>query len=92
MTCQEFLEFIAAYLDGELPSDVQESFQRHVQACPPCVVYLDGYRLTIDVAKTACDAADPSSSVCDDVPEELIRAILQAQREARGGSGGDQAR
>lgn len=77
MNCRECFEYILRYLDGELPPDEQTSFELHMSRCPPCERYLAQYKMTVMAGKTACAE---STRVPDDVPEELIRAILQSRK------------
>jgi len=77
MKCRECFDFILRYLDGELPADEQSSFEVHMAKCPPCRRYLAQYKLTVDAGKAACAE---SNRVPDDVPEELIRAILDSRK------------
>jgi anti-sigma factor RsiW len=85
VTCREFAEFIADYLSGELPGDARASFERHLGNCPTCVAYLSNYRDTIALGRTAFakdDAdADADAGVPGDVPDDLIRAILDSRRD-----------
>jgi anti-sigma factor RsiW len=76
ITCQELIDFIASYRDGELTADQRSEFDRHLSVCPSCVAYLRAYEQTILLARTAGE--DP---VPDSVPESLVRAILAAQRQ-----------
>lgn len=79
MTCRELIDFLADYLDGTLAAPVRHEFERHLNVCPSCVNYLEGYKQTIRLGKAAlapCDDPTP-------VPEELLRAIRAAR--ARGG-------
>jgi anti-sigma factor RsiW len=78
MTCREFAEFIMDYLAGDLPADVAASFDRHVSVCASCDIYLAQYRATVEAGKAAF--AEDDVPVPDDVPEELIRAILSSRR------------
>ena len=73
LTCQELIEFLAAYVDEELPAEERARFERHLAVCPHCVDYLHGYRESIRLGKSAC--AD-----VDEVPEELVDAILATRR------------
>ena len=77
MKCQEIVEFLMDYLDGELPEHVKACFDMHLQMCPPCVEYLKTYRETILIAKGCC--CDEKSKL-QDVPEPLIQAILAARK------------
>lgn len=79
MTCREILDFLMAYLDGELPAEEAQSFERHLGACPACVEYLNTYRETVRLEKEAC----AETGDCSSVPEDLIQAILTARRKER---------
>lgn len=77
LSCREFVEFLMDYLDGELGEGERRVFEAHVGDCPPCGTYLETYRETVRLGRTVCsDAADP---VPEDVPEELVHAILAAR-------------
>ena len=78
MTCREFADFIADYLTGELPPDVRARFDGHLRICPNCVTYLANYRAATRVGKHAF--ADGAAPLPDDVPEELVQAVLTARR------------
>ena len=77
MNCRECFEFILKYLDGELPPDEQSSFELHMSRCPPCRRYLSQYKVTVDAGKAACAE---KNVVPGEVPEELIRAILESRK------------
>jgi len=82
ITCREFVDFLMQYLDRELVSEQSEAFESHIRDCPPCGVYLDQYRDTIALGKMVC--RDPEGPVPEEVPEELVNAILAAR--SRSGS------
>lgn len=73
MTCREMIDFLADYLDGELPADTRRSFDEHLGCCPQCRRYLAQYRTAVDLAKlSACDDAAPP------LPDDLVKAIVNA--------------
>ena len=78
MTCREFIDFIMGYLDGELPADVRSPFEYHLSRCPACDRYLRQYRATVLAGKSAFD--HDADDVPEDVPEELVTAILASRR------------
>ena len=78
ISCREFVEFMMAYLDGELGGEERRVFEQHVERCPPCVVYLDTYRETVRLGRELCGGED--EPVPEEVPEALVGAILAARR------------
>jgi anti-sigma factor RsiW len=76
VTCREITEFLREFVAGELPADTQREFDAHVARCHDCVVFLDQYKTTILASRAAFDVPD------DDVPEELIDAIMKALKGA----------
>ena len=77
MTCRDFAEFLSQYVSGELAMAERAEFEAHLAECPTCVAYLDTYQKTIQLGKTAY--AHPEDQVPDEVPEQLVRAILAAR-------------
>jgi anti-sigma factor RsiW len=80
VNCRELTEFIIDYLDGDLPPEVNGLFQRHLEACPPCERYLRQYRFTVAAGRIAFTECE--GELTAEVPEELIRAILDSRRRA----------
>ena len=78
MTCREFAEFIAGFLDGGLPATERQAFEHHLARCRNCARYLEGYQQTVALGKQAF--VDPDESLPSNVPDELVDAILQARR------------
>lgn len=79
MTCREFVEFMMAYLDEELPSAQRDEFEAHIERCPQCVCFMDSYQETIRLGKSVCQ--EPDQDVPDCVPEQLVEAILAARKK-----------
>jgi anti-sigma factor RsiW len=79
ITCRELVDFLNDYLDGALPPRRRAEFERHLEACPECVSYLESYRETIRLGKRAF--ATDAKALPADVPEELVKAILAARRK-----------
>jgi anti-sigma factor RsiW len=78
ITCRELADFIDAYLENDLASDEQHSFDAHLRACPACVAYLATYEATIVMSKAAFGRDE--DEVPADVPEQLVKAILASRR------------
>ena len=77
LTCRELIDFLAAYLDGELEPAALAGFEAHLSVCPNCVDYLASYRETVRLGKQACE---PAAELPEDIPSELVHAILAARR------------
>ncbi|MFN7967365.1 MAG: zf-HC2 domain-containing protein [Acidobacteriota bacterium] len=79
MTCREFAEFIDSFIGGGLSNDEAQEFHRHLAVCSDCVNYIDTYRRTIAMSKRAFESM-PEASVPEDVPEDLVKAILASRK------------
>lgn len=80
LTCGEFVEFLWRYIEGDAEGDEALEFERHLAACPTCVSYVNGYRQTMKLGKTAFESLE--APVPDEVPEGVVRGILAAIRKA----------
>ena len=80
ITCREFEEFVIRYLDGELSKSQARMFEWHMRMCRECREYLAAYRRSMEITRTVLGADD--DPVPDDVPEDLVTAILDARRQS----------
>ena len=78
LTCRACADFLADYLSGEMEPTLRASFETHLNLCPDCRVYLDQYAAVIKAGRRACERENQRAA--DSMPEELVRAILDAQR------------
>jgi anti-sigma factor RsiW len=47
MSCKSLvMEALYDFEEGTMPARERAEFERHLQACPPCVRFLDSYRAT----------------------------------------------
>jgi anti-sigma factor RsiW len=76
ITCEEFEGFILAYLDDELPQRQRTIFELHIRLCRECRDYLAAYRRTTELSRAVM--LSPSDRVADDVPQDLIEAVLKS--------------
>jgi anti-sigma factor RsiW len=70
---------LSVYLAGELAAAERAEFEAHLAECPACIAYLDTYQKTIQFGKMAF--AYPKDRVPDEVPEQLVLAILAARAQ-----------
>ncbi len=78
MTCKDFITFLMDYLSGELPEGQQALFEKHLEVCDSCVAYLSNYRDTIELSKASM--RDLDGPVPEEVPQDLVAAVLSARR------------
>lgn len=76
LDCRQVIDFLAAYLDGELSQGERSDFEAHLTVCPDCVSYLESYRETARLGAAAWDAAEAAAAV----PESLVQAVLASRR------------
>ena len=79
ITCKELVDFLTAYLENELESSKRREFDRHLAVCPSCIHYIETYKATILLGRMAM--CGPDDALPDDVPEDLISAILAARKK-----------
>ena len=79
ITCREFEDFVLAYLDGELPAKQAKVFEWHLRICRECRDYLAAYERSVAIGAAVLGAAE--SPVPEEVPEDLITAILDSRRQ-----------
>jgi anti-sigma factor RsiW len=78
MTCEELTTFLCDYLDKALPPHVHTEFEEHLGRCDDCLSYLDSYRKTIALSKSAMRGPVDA----EQMPESLLRAILRARQHS----------
>ena len=81
MTCRELIEFLWRYLEGDVSRSERFGFDAHLAICPDCIAYLQTYECAVRLGREAFD--DPDAPLPDDVPEELIQAVLAARGPSR---------
>jgi anti-sigma factor RsiW len=77
MTCRELVELLIDFLDNELPEERRRHIEQHLEFCPPCLTYLETYKVTIQLTRRLPDVPPP--------PELLVRlkAALCEDNELR---------
>jgi anti-sigma factor RsiW len=74
-TCQEFVEQVMDFLEGEVPDTLRITIEEHVGICSHCGQFLASYRATIVITRALPRATPP-------MPPELearLRALLQEE-------------
>ncbi len=75
LSCLELVEVLNDYLDGAMAPGERLRFERHLNDCPHCVVYLEQMRQTIAaVGRLSADELDP------ELQGELMHAFRDWRR------------
>lgn len=80
VVCREVVELVTDYLEGVLPVDVHAAVERHLEECPPCVVYVEQMRTTAAaVREVPVESIDPRLRI------ELVSAFRDLIPRSGGG-------
>jgi anti-sigma factor RsiW len=80
MTCRELIEFLDAYVAGDLDDARRRAFDAHLAVCPDCVNYLDSYRRTLRLQKAVL-LREEGAPVPASVPAGIMKAIRAARQK-----------
>jgi anti-sigma factor RsiW len=73
--CRQIAELLGDYLDGTLPQPTRELLDWHIEACPPCVAFVNTYRGTIGAARKLSDVPIPA-----EFKQRLLK-VLQTRKD-----------
>ena len=74
--CQECIDLLVDYLEGELPPERARALDIHLEMCPPCVAFVKTYKGTVDVCRKL---------LVEEIPPELTQRLLDfLKREKEG--------
>ena len=71
LACQELVELVTDYFEGELSRSDRRRFERHIGGCDHCTAYLEQMRLVIDATGELTE---------DDLEPEARDELLEAFR------------
>jgi anti-sigma factor RsiW len=76
MDCNQFVELVTAYLEGQLDPGTERRFVDHLAECDGCDRYLAQIRVTMD-ALGELPPASLSDSLSGDARERLLTAFRE---------------
>lgn len=80
ITCHRCLELLIDYVTREMSEEDLAVLDAHFEHCPPCLVYLNSYKVTITVTRQLPREAP--------IPPELEERLLAALKDVRPECGG----
>lgn len=78
MDCRRIADLLGEYLDGTLPKHTSELLEWHIDACPPCVAFVNTYRGTVDATRNLREV---------EIPSELKKRLLAVLRSQSADTG-----
>lgn len=72
ISCQEVVELVTDYVEGELPAAETALFEQHLNFCEGCVWYVDQMRTTVEVVGGIKE---------EDLPDEMRERLMTAFRD-----------
>jgi hypothetical protein len=78
MTCQEVIDFLSDYLDGNLPWRRHALFLVHLGLCRDCRNYIASFEQTLRLMRAAAHSLDWEH--LPPLPPELMKAIEAARK------------
>lgn len=60
MNCQQILDLLVDYLDGELDPAMAGQLETHLKQCPECVEFIDTYCQTSTICRQALSVDMPA--------------------------------
>lgn len=72
MTCCELAHHLLDHVEGALAEDLRRQVEEHLRECPPCVVFVETYQITIRLSRRL---------PCADLPEHLRRRCEEMLRQ-----------
>ncbi|MGH2820878.1 MAG: sigma-70 family RNA polymerase sigma factor [Actinomycetota bacterium] len=79
ITCQELVELVTGYLEGDRALPERQLFEEHLSFCEGCVVYVDQMRRTLEVVGSLREDAIPAPAL-----DELMRTFGDWRRRRAG--------
>jgi anti-sigma factor RsiW len=79
--CRQLPDLLFDYISGEMTPERRDLLEAHLKACPPCLVHVQTYRVTIAVGRAL---------PCRDLPPDCEKRLREKlAKECPGGIGGD---
>ncbi|MEU9834192.1 zf-HC2 domain-containing protein [Streptosporangium sp. NPDC048047] len=85
-SCDEVVELVTAYLEGELDETTRSLFSEHLSGCEGCTRYLGQIRATVGALGSlgaSGPGSEPPRAPSDGLPESTRERLLAAFREHR---------
>jgi hypothetical protein len=79
LSCQDFVEMVTDYLEGDLAPEVVTAIDDHLAVCPGCITVVDQWRRVIELS------GELGTQDVDQLPDDLRRDLMSSFRSATDG-------
>jgi anti-sigma factor RsiW len=76
ITCRELCQLLIDFVADELSEEHRTLVEKHLCLCPPCVTYVETYKLTIQLTRQL-----PAGPVPDGLRERLLASLREIKGE-----------
>src|ERR1035441_677122 len=83
--CQEIFSLLSDYLNLELPPDACQEIEAHLAGCPPCIVFAESLRRTVELCRSYRPTELPEP-IGKQAREQLLDAYQKMLRARQGAS------
>jgi anti-sigma factor RsiW len=73
VNCRQLAELLIDFVSGELAEEKRIHIEEHLGKCPPCVIYVETYRLTIQMTRKLPPVPMPPQLV------ERLKRVVEAE-------------
>jgi anti-sigma factor RsiW len=73
VNCRQLAELLIDFVSGEIGDEARLHVEQHLLECPPCVIYVETYKLTIQMTRKLPQVPMPPQLV------ERLRRVVDAQ-------------
>ncbi|MEZ5402757.1 MAG: zf-HC2 domain-containing protein [Bryobacteraceae bacterium] len=73
--CRDVFARLSEYLDKDLPPDLCERIEAHIEGCAPCVEFVESLRKSTELCRQFLEQEKPGP-----LPEEMREQFLEAYR------------
>jgi anti-sigma factor RsiW len=79
--CKQVFARLSEYLDGELPADLCEQMNAHINGCAPCVEFVESLKKSIELTRGLELSAEPAPLTAE--ARERVRAAYASWLRSR---------
>lgn len=75
MKCEDIVQYLSDYVDGDLPVEILEEAEKHLASCPNCATTVKTLRETIELYKKSC-----KTCITPEHKSNLLAAIQESAK------------